>query len=77
MPRVEPTEGIAAKPKSPAAYAASSGSSPTRLSRHRQPPEAVVPQAASTVSRSERPVSPRRQRSPGPKATETLSHATP
>ncbi|KAH7943763.1 hypothetical protein HPB52_011336 [Rhipicephalus sanguineus] len=77
MPRVESAEGIAAKSESPAVYAASSGSSPTRLSRHRQPSEAVVPQTASTVSRNGHSASRRRLRTPGLKATKSPSNATP
>ncbi|KAL1417563.1 hypothetical protein MTO96_006119 [Rhipicephalus appendiculatus] len=71
MPRVDPTEGIAAKTDlSPAACVVSTGSSPSR-----QPSEVVVPQTTSTVSRND--LTPRRQRSPGSKAAKSPSNAKP
>ncbi|KAL3172416.1 hypothetical protein MRX96_043331 [Rhipicephalus microplus] len=72
MPRVEPTEGIAAKPDlSPAACVVSRSSSPSLVSRHRQFSDVVIPQTASTVSRHD--LANRRQRVPGSKATKSPS----
>ncbi|KAH7957926.1 hypothetical protein HPB51_028087 [Rhipicephalus microplus] len=76
MPRVEPTEGIAAKPDlSPAACVDSRGSSPSLMSRHRHSSDVVVPQTASTVSR--RDLKSRRQRIPESKATKSPSDSKP
>ncbi|KAL3172426.1 hypothetical protein MRX96_043341 [Rhipicephalus microplus] len=76
LPRVELTEGIAAKPDlSPAACVVSRGSTPSFMSRHRQPSDVVVPQTASTVSR--RDLASRRQRVPGSKATKSPSDCKP
>ncbi|KAH8036761.1 hypothetical protein HPB51_004774 [Rhipicephalus microplus] len=76
MPRVESTEGIAAKPDlSPAACVVSRSSSPSLMSRHRQSSDVVIPQTASTVSRHD--LANRRQRVPGSKATKSPSDSKP